>query len=203
MDDDDLRLNTLHRFAKQSPRLVLEEHSHCEVPAGCGGVVMRWRNPNAGPPVILHFYSPGRATVYLDGAQQVAMRVQISYGDHLLAVHLAEIDPGAVAIFLAAGGIDDGDAHNDDERAMPALASAGDQTWRATRVAPAGDSWLVADFDDSAWQPLTNIRVPGELRESQRWRLQHLEGLGASALGIPQGATELWIRKRFTLVGEP
>jgi sulfatase modifying factor 1 len=27
---------------------VLEAHSHCEVPAGCGGVVLQWRNPSAG-----------------------------------------------------------------------------------------------------------------------------------------------------------
>lgn len=203
MDDEDLRLNTLNRFAKQSPRLVLEEHSHCEVPAGCGGVVMRWRNPNAGPPVLLHVFSAGTATVYLDGVEQAAMRVQIPYGDHLLAIHLAEIDLEAAAIFLAAGGIDDGDTHADDERGLPALASVDDRSWRATATAPAGDSWLEADFDDGAWQPLTRGQIPAELRQSQRWRFQHLEGLGASPLRLPEGAAALWIRKRFTLAREP
>ncbi len=203
MDDDDLRLNTLHRFAKQSPRLVLEEHGHCEVPAGCGGVVLRWRNPDAGLPVILDFYHGGRATVYLDGAEQTAMRLQIAFGDHLLAMHLAGIDGERAAIFLAVGSIDSGDTVSDQDHLLAELASAGNGTWRATAVAPAGQGWLAADFDDSGWSPLANAPVPSELRESQGWRLQRLEGLGATALGLPRGATELWIRKRFTLVREP
>ena len=65
----DKKLNSLERFRKQSPRLVLEEHSHCEVPAGCGGVVLRWRNPLAGLPLLVHFYAPGKSTLYLDGRE--------------------------------------------------------------------------------------------------------------------------------------
>ena len=49
-DDDDLRVNTLHRFAKHSPTLILHEYSSCEVPAGCGGVVMRWIAPDQDAP---------------------------------------------------------------------------------------------------------------------------------------------------------
>jgi hypothetical protein len=41
MAGKDLRLNSLSRYTKRSPEYVLEEHSHCEVPAGCGGVVLR------------------------------------------------------------------------------------------------------------------------------------------------------------------
>ena len=41
---DEQQLNSLSRFRKQPGRLVLEEHGHCEVPAG-GGVVLRRRNP--------------------------------------------------------------------------------------------------------------------------------------------------------------
>ena len=44
-----LRLNSLDQFRKQSSRLVLEEHSHCEVPAGYLGMqaeffVIEFRN---------------------------------------------------------------------------------------------------------------------------------------------------------------
>ena len=46
-DKPDLRLNELERFRKTSSRLALEAHSHCEVPAGCGGVVLRWTRPGA------------------------------------------------------------------------------------------------------------------------------------------------------------
>lgn len=38
----DLELNSIDRYVKSSPRFVLEEHSHCEVPAGCGGGVWEW-----------------------------------------------------------------------------------------------------------------------------------------------------------------
>lgn len=51
MPDRELKLNSISRFSKQSPRLVLEEHGHCEVPAGCGGVVLRWRG--ADDPIAL------------------------------------------------------------------------------------------------------------------------------------------------------
>jgi hypothetical protein len=31
--DRDLKLNSIDRYVKSSPRFVLEEHGHCEVPA--------------------------------------------------------------------------------------------------------------------------------------------------------------------------
>jgi len=62
-------LNSLGRFRKQPGRLVLEEHSHCEVPTGCGGVVLRWRNPHAVLPVTMHLYTPVRATLLVDGKE--------------------------------------------------------------------------------------------------------------------------------------
>lgn len=43
-------LNSIDRFRKRPQRFVLEEHGHCEIPAGCGGVVLRWRNPQAAVP---------------------------------------------------------------------------------------------------------------------------------------------------------
>ena len=53
MPDRELKLNSISRSSKQSPRLVLEEHGHCEVPAGCGGVVLRWRGHDDPIPVKL------------------------------------------------------------------------------------------------------------------------------------------------------
>lgn len=37
MPDQNLKLNSLSRYTKQSPNLVLQECEHCEVPAGCAG----------------------------------------------------------------------------------------------------------------------------------------------------------------------
>jgi hypothetical protein len=34
----ELKLNDLDRYHKRSASLILQEYSHCEVPAGCGGV---------------------------------------------------------------------------------------------------------------------------------------------------------------------
>jgi len=47
MSSDDLRLNSLDRFRKSKSGLTLEVYSSCEVPAGCGGAVLRWRRPGA------------------------------------------------------------------------------------------------------------------------------------------------------------
>jgi hypothetical protein len=52
MPSDDVRLNSLDAFTKKSPRFILEEHGGGEVPAGCGGVVLRWINPAAAEPHI-------------------------------------------------------------------------------------------------------------------------------------------------------
>jgi hypothetical protein len=58
-DSDDLRLNELQRYRKTSGRLALKVHSHCEVPAGCGGVVLRWRRPGAPIGIALFSYVSG------------------------------------------------------------------------------------------------------------------------------------------------
>ena len=59
---DEQRLNSVDRFRKKSERLVLEEHGHCEVPAGCGGVVLRWRTePEAAALAFAETYEAKRA----------------------------------------------------------------------------------------------------------------------------------------------
>ena len=90
-DQDDLRLNTLDRYRKTSRQLALEVHSHCEVPAGCGGVVLRWRNPNSGLLFILHFFVSGKATILLDGKALTSARPLISFGEHVLSLAVTDI----------------------------------------------------------------------------------------------------------------
>ena len=67
MADRDLKLNSLARYAKRSPDLILEELSQCEIPAGCGGVVLRWWNPKQGVPVTIWVHSQGGREMGLDG----------------------------------------------------------------------------------------------------------------------------------------
>lgn len=86
--DDDLRINTLHRFAKHSPRLTLQEYSHCEVPAGCGGVVLRWVDPRRGVPIRVRAIVLGETKTWLDGAPLPGGHTRIEAGTHVLAVHV-------------------------------------------------------------------------------------------------------------------
>src|SRR5262245_59385715 len=88
----DQKLNSLDRFRKQSDRLVLEEHSHCEVPAGCGGVVLRWRNPFAALPLLVYLYSPGKTELSLDGTPVVRTGNDVAPGEHLFAFVLEDAD---------------------------------------------------------------------------------------------------------------
>jgi hypothetical protein len=93
VDERELRLNSLARYPKSSPLFVLEEHGHCEVPAGCGGVVLRWRNPRAGVPVHMWLYHEGDGALFLDGASLPSARPVVSFGEHVLAFELAVADP--------------------------------------------------------------------------------------------------------------
>src|SRR5690348_5265123 len=99
---DEQRLNSIDRFRKQSDRLVLEAHGHCEVPAGCGGVILRWRNPNALQSAVLSFYAPVRADLFLDGQPPGRGRVDLTVGRHVLAVALENVNLSAGLLLFAA-----------------------------------------------------------------------------------------------------
>src|SRR5438445_588541 len=99
---DEQQLNSLERFRKQPGRLVLEEHSHCEVPAGCGGVVLRWRNPRATLPLLLHLYAPGEFTLSLDGDTPRTGRVDVAPGRHVVGLVLPDADLAAGLFLFAA-----------------------------------------------------------------------------------------------------
>src|SRR5712664_4668459 len=88
MKKRDLKLNSISRYSKNSQLFVLEEHGHCEVPAGWGGVVLRWTNPNRALPAELWIATVGKATFYLDGKSPSSGRPMIEYGRHVLGFHL-------------------------------------------------------------------------------------------------------------------
>src|SRR5262245_25722640 len=96
------RLNSLDRFRKHPGRLVLEEHGHCEVPAGCGGVVLRWRNPLAAVPITLRLYTPVPAVMSIDGREVSTSRVDLSPGRHVLALRLDDADRSRFQLILTA-----------------------------------------------------------------------------------------------------
>ncbi|MBL8923321.1 MAG: hypothetical protein JNJ54_31000 [Myxococcaceae bacterium] len=200
MDDDDaFRLNSLNRFQKRS-NLVLEAHSHCEVPAGCGGVVFQWRNPALGVTVRVHVRSSSRvAEAFIDGVPVSGLGVRLQPGGHLLAlalvpaqeepatapwvmVHLERREPGAPTypVQRLAGG-----------------ETRDDGSWRATTTPPP-TGWTERGFDDATWAPLRRSSTAG--RDLEHWARRSFDEdrrLGSEPLAIP--GVPAWLRKRFEL----
>src|SRR5262249_6025263 len=101
VDERELKLNSLARYSKTSPLFILEEHGHCEVPAGCGGVVLRWRNPQRGVPVTMWLYAGGGCRVYLDGKVTTSGRPVVPFGEHVLAFAATGVDPAYPVLTFA------------------------------------------------------------------------------------------------------
>ena len=195
-DDDDLRLNTLHRFSKHSQKLVLEEHGHCEVPAGCGGVILTWRNPAVALPIVLYVASPGRCQVYVDGTLARSGRLELPFGPRVLMFHLADMTE-APRMFAAVACIDPGPGQAADQ-ALPDSQTSGDGSWRVSTTAPAEAAFTDPDFDDRGWHALQHVPMPDELPEGDQWAYDNTSERGASTLQLPT-ATESWVRKRLLL----
>lgn len=191
--DGELELNTLRRFRKHSDELVLEEHGSCEVPAGCGGVVMRWLNLSREHPVLFRFYTPGKGQVYLNGEPLTSASVLLPYGCHTVALALEELPQGQGAFLMAAqpnlavAGAD----------RTPLWASAADGQWLGSSSPPEDDRWRERHFQASGWEPLQEGGV--EETSQNRWKLDALRKAGARPLALPPGGPRLWARRQFEL----
>jgi hypothetical protein len=192
--DDDLRINTLHRFAKHSPRLVLHEYSHCEVPAGCGGVVLRWIDPVKGEPVMVRLMvSDAEASCWLDGEPVPSQIALLPAGRRVLAVHLRREKPGAQPFTVGIFRDDDFDTD---------LIRLGGPRWRCATAPPGvDDGWTAPGFDDAAWReaPLASAAL---LAAQSSWQQRAFEN--AASAGQPVfalDADELWLRVAFMAPG--
>lgn len=179
--DRDLKLNSIDRYTKSSPRFLLEEHSHCEVPAGCGGAVLRWRDPRHEVPVLMKIAVLGGKSqgVLVDGTPPRTSRDLYPPGRHEVMIDLAAADDAtAQLLFLARAG---------DAEEAPLLAVTGAGTWQWT------------DLDDSAaaWLDL----VPGTLDadQEQQWAVRRLREGGAEPLTTPTRVARLRVRAAFDL----
>jgi hypothetical protein len=198
---DDLRLNSLDRFRKQSPRLVLEEHGHCEVPAGCGGVVLRWRNPFASRLFNLAFFTPGSATLWLDGAEPESGLIDLAVGPHVVAVKYPGMVRGNGLLMFAL-------VSHDKARAKAAVAeptltvrSAAGPAWKFTTEEPADDGWQKPGYSTAAWTPLVKVAAPEYKPGSSKYGLYQCTEAKAHALGLPPRTTGrgVWVRHEFTI----
>jgi hypothetical protein len=205
MAERDLKVNSI-RSVKQSPDLVLEEHGHCEVPAGCGGVILRWRQKTRVP-VHVWLHTSAAKSVYLDGRALDSGRPLVEPGEHVLALQFSRVEPDA-GILMAACLHDEKRFRWGRFQHLPGdpiflLLSLPDGTWKYATEAPGDDSWMQPGYDDSAWPAMIAREMPEPPKEegSAARRIKEIAGLGGQALGIdrPAGPTPLWIRRAFIL----
>lgn len=177
-DDEDLRINTLHALTKRSPRVVLEEHSHCEVPAGCGGVVLRWRDPLAGVPAVVRVASLGQLEATIDGAPLTNSWVQLAVGRHVVAVHLTGLPPGPSPFCFALT------RQPVEPEDPPVIALSGPGVdWRVHPDPPA--TWRSPDHDLSDWAVAEDGTALLEAVDPDiAWRFRQVVAWGAVPLRV-------------------
>lgn len=198
-DSDDLRLNELQRYRKTSDRLALEVHSHCEVPAGCGGVVLRWRHPGAPLGLSLFSYVSGSFEgPFIDGKPITEQRITLAPGEHVLSLVVNKpgnaglLQPGNQGFLLLRASLQPNIATALRREAV----SQPDGRWRAaTREPPEG--WQLPGFDSPDFVPLVEKPVP-EPKGNERWSWQTLQR-DAKGLGLPAKASRAWVRWSFHL----
>jgi hypothetical protein len=153
---DDLRLNSLDRFTKRSPRLLLEEHAHCEVPAGCGGVVLRWVNPAAALPILIDFYHPGPARLAIDGVTVTTSHLLLAPGPHVLALEFPQRPADGSVLFALVGRFGLAREGWRDETVI--VRSTAGRAWLCTTTPPPG--WDTAvDPPPGDWSRLPERRA--------------------------------------------
>ena len=216
MSDRDLRLNSVSRYAKESSRLILEEHGHCEIPAGCGGVVLRWFNPARALPLEFWIFIDGDVDFALDGEATTFARPMVEYGEHVLSFAIRNF-PVKTGIFMFAAISEirnqDPGAVQDKSASKKVVLSDGDGSWKYTVKAPSGELWMKAGFDDREWETLVlkPVAQPANT-DIKYYRHGKLRELGANGLGIDVGGnwiskllaptpspSEIWVRKVFRL----
>jgi hypothetical protein len=191
-EEDDLRINTLHRFAKHSPRLVLQEYSHCEVPAGCGGVVLRWFDETSGLPVSLRLFAEEmNGDTWLDGQELPSVRATLADGEHVFSAHLwrKTTDTGLHPVLVALSVLPDASSDED-------LLHRASPVWRMTTRAPE-EGWTEIAFADDTWEdvPLAPRQLVEALDGWQARVVRDAEALGQRIYAIPR--PDVWLRVRF------
>ena len=177
LDPDELSVNELQRFTKESQQLVLEQYGHCEVPAGCGGVVLRWVNPGAPVPMGCRVFSAGRCPHwYVDGEKRDTSRTQLAPGPHVLVLELT-----------FEGGAPDGEA------CMAAVGTAlGSYSQRGAAV----PTITVGTSADGSWLARTRPPEGAERKASAHALLARfvigsrrlVQALGLVVLALSQGS---------------
>jgi hypothetical protein len=188
-------VNSVDRYVKSSPRFVLEEHSHCEVPAGCGGVVLRWRDRFTSIPVEFVGAVLGADDwgLRIDNLEPTSTRPLLPPGRHVVMLQARGVNDGGFAFLLWATSPDVGDD--------PLLWTPGPRgAWRATGSEPDPAAWTDPDFDVSRWAECR----PGDIADTEQvpYSVRRTRSLGAEPLTVDYSIVDnvvprVWVRAVF------
>jgi len=203
MTEEDFKLNNLSRFSKSSKRLLLREYSNCEVPAGCGGVVFRWKKPDENIAFEINIFVSGEFELFIDGSTPQSAISLLKKGDHVLSLVISNFESkfGALMFVGKTGesGHSRGLFHEGDRKTR--VLSLPDSSWNYVLSPPLEDSWLDLKFDDTNWKSMVSkdlTQIPEQ--NNQNYLIDEISSLGAQSLGIEEvGEKTIWIRKRFSI----
>ena len=189
------RLNSLSRFSKQSEKLVLDTYS-----AGCGGIVLRWRNPGAGSPILIRYESTHDVKFFLNG-RPVQNSLLLPTGDYVLSTLCTPKPDSEFSERLIALQFN---LHLPDNR-QPVEGYCTNTNWlfdQGNKIrnenSPAAPEWTQLDYDDKSWSPMEIGELPDrEQQRGQFWMMEYMSRQGVSVLTFPE-AEEIRTRFRFS-----
>lgn len=203
-NNTELEINTLDRFSKKSSRLMLEEYSHCEVPAGCGGVVLRWLNPAEELPFRYYLFCRGKIISYIDGKRVGSSRLLLGHGEHVLSICIDDKAGPAAILFVLLFEGNTPAAYTEPARSGNVgtaiiLRSGIDGRCRVSSTAPRDNHWVDLGFDDSTWAEATIGGLAAPLSSDETYRYNETAKHGALAVSSKQKSNALWLRFRFSI----
>lgn len=187
--DRDLNLNSVDRYAKASPHFVLEEHGHCEVPAGCGGAVLRWRNPATPLAVRLQLWlTAERFSAEIDGIEAATSRPLLPPGQHVLTI-IVDRDDEPVQLLVTAA------AEESDGGFVAVTPSPESLRWTDAEPRP----WARTDpnFIADSWHRLTHAQLTST--QTEDYQVRKLLEAGGVPMEIERGTGRVWIRAIFNV----
>ncbi|MEO1267716.1 MAG: hypothetical protein AAFX99_06435 [Myxococcota bacterium] len=199
LDADELSVNALSRFTKTSSTLILEEHNHCEVPAGCGGVVLRWVNPNS--PVVLGcrvFGAVHCRVIMVGGEEYRTSRLMLTAGSHVVVLVLNRssvvLQGRPERAVMAAVSTDFGSIGRTGAGSPDiTVVSSSDGSWQLAVATPTPEAMTALQPDPAMWTRATTAERP-ERPDRFPGYYDDLVDRGAEALALPPGTETLWLR---------
>ncbi|AKQ66555.1 hypothetical protein A176_003467 [Myxococcus hansupus] len=162
------------------------------MPAGCGGVVLRWRKPGAPIGISLRVYVAGGAKdLCLDGKPLVEQRTTLTPGPHVVSFQADA--PGSAGFVLMKAELNP----EISTASNPVAASSANGQWKAS-TRPPHDGWRHPGFFDSDFAPMVALPVPKPAPSSQEWLWEWLRK-DVTGLGVETPAAMAWVRWSFHL----